>query len=240
MTTLLFYNRHPLSVLRSYSKVIPPTLEESCYPALLSLASELRASGSKVGIFLSEDLVESPEPTLRAMCDALGIAWDPAMLSWPSGPKPEDGCWAPWWYAGTHGSTGFGRSEGPGKDAAGWALPEELRPVMEECQALYGVLTARAARPPVTSAPERLSLMLGGGAETGAGTHEYRDDPRNRDVLFGIRDGVTGALGWLCGYTRIIAILVDQATEQFHDSALQKHPAQATLILSGGRLPRCQ
>ena len=191
-------------MLRSYSKVIPPTLEESCYPALLALASELRANGSKVGIFLSEDLVESPEPTLRAMCDALGIAWDPAMLSWPSGPKPEDGCWAPWWYAGTHGSTGFGKSEGAGKDAAGWALPEELRPVMEECQALYGVLTARAARPPVTSAPERLSLMLGGGggAEAGAGTHEYSDDPRNRDVLFGIRDGVTGALGRLCGYTR--------------------------------------
>lgn len=28
------------------------------------------------------------------------------MLSWPAGPKPYDGVWAPWWYAQTHRSTG--------------------------------------------------------------------------------------------------------------------------------------
>lgn len=28
------------------------------------------------------------------------------MLSWRAGPKPYDGVWAPWWYAGTHKSTG--------------------------------------------------------------------------------------------------------------------------------------
>lgn len=28
------------------------------------------------------------------------------MLSWPAGPKPYDGVWAPWWYAGSHKSTG--------------------------------------------------------------------------------------------------------------------------------------
>lgn len=55
---------------------------------------------------LSEDLVSQPEGTLRALCAALGIPWDPAMLSWPTGARPEDGCWAPWWYASTHNATG--------------------------------------------------------------------------------------------------------------------------------------
>ena len=29
------------------------------------------------------------------------------MLSWPAGPKPEDGVWAPHWYDGVHRSTGW-------------------------------------------------------------------------------------------------------------------------------------
>ena len=57
-------------------------------------------------VVLSEDLVSQPEGTLRALCAALGIPWDRAMLSWPTGARPEDGCWAPWWYASTHNATG--------------------------------------------------------------------------------------------------------------------------------------
>ena len=34
--------------------------------------------------------------------------YDDAMLSWPAGPKPEDGVWAEHWYASAHRSTGFG------------------------------------------------------------------------------------------------------------------------------------
>ena len=57
-------------------------------------------------VVLSEDLVHQPEGTLRALCATLDIPWDPAMLSWPTGARPEDGCWAPWWYASTHNATG--------------------------------------------------------------------------------------------------------------------------------------
>ena len=42
------------------------------------------------------------------LCEAVGVAFDPAMLSWPAGPKPEDGVWAPYWYRSVHRSTGFG------------------------------------------------------------------------------------------------------------------------------------
>ena len=43
-----------------------------------------------------------PEGTLRAVCDRLGIPFDAAMLSWPAGPRPEDGAWALHWYANVH------------------------------------------------------------------------------------------------------------------------------------------
>ena len=57
---------------------------------------------------LSDDLVRSPEPTLRALCAALGLPWQPQMLHWAPGPKPYDGVWAPWWYSSSHKSTGGG------------------------------------------------------------------------------------------------------------------------------------
>jgi hypothetical protein len=57
-------------------------------------------------VMLSEDIVERPGATLRALCAAVGLPWDAAMMSWPAGPKPFDGVWAPWWYKATHASTG--------------------------------------------------------------------------------------------------------------------------------------
>lgn len=55
---------------------------------------------------LSEDLISNPEGVLRAMCDHAGLDFDPAMLRWPSGPKPYDGVWASYWYRTVHQSTG--------------------------------------------------------------------------------------------------------------------------------------
>ena len=49
---------------------------------------------------------------LRALCEIVGITWDPAMLSWPSGGHTDDGAWAPHWYGAAHRSTGFDGPEG--------------------------------------------------------------------------------------------------------------------------------
>ena len=45
---------------------------------------------------------------LERLCAAIDIPWDPAMLSWEAGLRPEDGAWAPYWYHSVHSSTGFG------------------------------------------------------------------------------------------------------------------------------------
>jgi hypothetical protein len=54
------------------------------------------------------------------------------MLSWPAGPKPEDGVWAKHWYHNVHASTGFAPYE-PRKDP----FPANLKALLEECLPLY-------------------------------------------------------------------------------------------------------
>lgn len=52
-------------------------------------------------------VLENPERTLGALCAAIDLAWDPAMLSWAPGPRPEDGIWAAHWYGSVEASSGF-------------------------------------------------------------------------------------------------------------------------------------
>jgi len=61
----------------------------------------------------SDDILEDPAGVLAALCDALGIDWDPAMLAWKKGPLPEDGVWGEHWYDKVNASTGFGAAPGP-------------------------------------------------------------------------------------------------------------------------------
>ena len=53
------------------------------------------------------DFLRAPEAHLRWLCDWLGIPFTARMLSWPPGPRPSDGVWAPHWYAAVWSSTGF-------------------------------------------------------------------------------------------------------------------------------------
>lgn len=106
----VFLIRHPARVIASYArKMETVTLGAIGFPQQLSLfetATEIE--GRPPLVVDSDDILRQPEGLLRALCAALKIDWDPAMLSWPSGPKPEDGAWAPHWYDAVWRSTGFG------------------------------------------------------------------------------------------------------------------------------------
>jgi hypothetical protein len=61
-----------------------------------------------------------PAGNAEKLCAEIGLDFRPGMLSWPAGPKPFDGIWAPHWYDAVHRSTGFAgprvlcpRSTGP-------------------------------------------------------------------------------------------------------------------------------
>lgn len=57
------------------------------------------------------DVLAAPAATLEALCAALGLAFDPAMIAWPAGRRATDGVWAPAWYDQVERSTGFSRAK---------------------------------------------------------------------------------------------------------------------------------
>lgn len=99
--------RNPLDILPSYDKVVPPSFYELGLADLVCIYNELRELGKPPPVIDAAELQKDPEATLRGLCNDLEIPFQPAMLSWEAGPKPMDGCWAPWWYKSVHKSTGF-------------------------------------------------------------------------------------------------------------------------------------
>jgi Sulfotransferase domain len=130
--------RDPRRVLASYAKVREQ-------PALADLglqqqvALHRRFGGPVVD---SDDLLRDPEGVLRRLCDALGVPFDAAMLSWPAGPRPTDGVWAPHWYASVEASTGFG----PWPGDAVPDLPAPLAALADRCRPFYEELAEQALR----------------------------------------------------------------------------------------------
>ena len=53
----------------------------------------------------ADDVLRDPERMLRLLCDAIGVEFSDAMLSWPPGPRETDGIWAKYWYAEVERST---------------------------------------------------------------------------------------------------------------------------------------
>jgi hypothetical protein len=133
--------RHPGRVIASYSKVSAGmSLDETGLPWQVRLLDHLRAvHGTTPPVIDADQLRRAPEPTLRALCAALGLAWAPAMLSWPVGPHPQDGVWAKHWYANTWTSTGFTTDLTPESVPA---RPDV--PFYDEAVALYEQLRAHA------------------------------------------------------------------------------------------------
>ena len=85
----------------------------------------------------SADILNDPPAMLEALCNALGIAWDPAMLSWEAGIRQTDGIWASHWYDAVAASTGFGP---PDKKPV--ELDDQARRVADQCRPFYERLAA--------------------------------------------------------------------------------------------------
>lgn len=116
--------REPRGMLGSLQKQLPQaTLHDTGLEGCVDILEWLVERGERPIVVDSVRVQQDPAGVLTRVCDALGIPFDEAMLSWPPGPKPEDGAWAPYWYHSVHESTG-------------WQPPEErevtLRPNIEE------------------------------------------------------------------------------------------------------------
>ena len=76
-------------------------------PQQIELYDQLVTAGAPPLIIDAADLLRDPERYLRAWCERLGLDFTDRMLSWPPGPRPSDGVWAPHWYRAVLSSTGF-------------------------------------------------------------------------------------------------------------------------------------
>ena len=131
-----FLIRAPEAVLLSYvEKRAEVTLDDIGVPQQAELFDRVADRlGAAPAVVESRDVLADPAGTLSALCGRLGLAFDPAMLSWPAGRRDTDGVWAPSWYDAVERSTGFAppRPEGAFAD-----LPERLKPLAEAARPFY-------------------------------------------------------------------------------------------------------
>ena len=134
--------REPSLVIRSHAKNVPDLkVSDIGLDVQNSLLNRIIESGAVPIVVDSANLLMNPESILKELCQHLGIAFDTSMLSWESGPKPEDGVWARHWYKNTPESSSFSN-----KESSRDPMPEKFLPVLEEATVLYDNLKKYACK----------------------------------------------------------------------------------------------
>jgi hypothetical protein len=128
-----FLIRAPERVLASYAARRPEVAYADIgFDAQETLFDEIAGRlGRAPPVVDAEDVLADPGRALGALCAALDIPFDVAMLAWPAGPRATDGVWAPVWYGAVERSTGFARpgGEAPELDAPLAAIARRARPI---------------------------------------------------------------------------------------------------------------
>lgn len=141
--------RDPAEVISSLVHQLPePTMRDVGLERQVVLFRDLRERGQEPPVIDARQLLSNPEHVLRELCDRIGIAWDPAMLSWPAGRQPEDGPWARYWYDNVERSTGFAPYRPKPVD-----VPDSCRPLLDDCRGLYEELREAAILAPRQEVP---------------------------------------------------------------------------------------
>lgn len=139
-----FLIRDPAAAVVSLDRVTPdPALADTGLPQQVELFERMsERDGTAPPVVDTADLLRDPRGVLHALCGALGLAFDPAMLAWPPGPRATDGVWAEHWYASVEASTGFDPPRAHTPD-----VPDRLAPLVARARPLYDALSAHRLRP---------------------------------------------------------------------------------------------
>jgi hypothetical protein len=142
--THAFLIREPERMIASYLRMRESAAFEDF--ALERQAEFFEREADRLGhappVIDANDVLADPAGVLSKLCEALGIPWDAAMLSWAPGRRDTDGPWAPHWYKAVEKSTGFAPPE---KDPV--ELPEEARRLADRCRPYYERLAAHRLTP---------------------------------------------------------------------------------------------
>ena len=132
-----FLIREPARVLMSYvDKRADVTLEDLGFPQQQRLFEAVcKNDGKSPPVLDADDVLADPKGMLAALCAALNIPFDAAMLSWPAGSRDSDGLWAAHWYGAVQQSTAF---QAPGM--APREVPEHLMEILNDAESFYQTL----------------------------------------------------------------------------------------------------
>lgn len=129
----ILLTRDPIDMLTSLQVQLPDaSLDDTGLPEMIEILDTVLAAGEEPVVVESKLLLADPAGVLEQLCSRLGLDFEPAMLSWPSGPKPEDGVWAPYWYDSVRRSTGWQPWEPKHVE-----LHASVEPVVAEAVPLY-------------------------------------------------------------------------------------------------------
>ena len=137
--TNCFLIRDPARVIASYIKKNPqPALNDLGFVQQAEIFDFVRRQTDSVPpVIDADDVLRDPERMLRLLCNAIGVEFSDAMLSWPRGPRETDGVWAKYWYAEVERSTGFQ----PYRERK-IEIPESMRKIEQRCRQCYERLYA--------------------------------------------------------------------------------------------------
>jgi hypothetical protein len=133
--TNCFLIRDPAEVIVSYiKKNDAPSLEDIGFVQQAEIFDWVCArTGSVPSVIDAHDVLERPEKILRRLCEAVGVEFTEAMLTWPPGLRETDGIWAKHWYREVAKSTGFQK---PAMRKTP-AVPERLQKVCDRARECY-------------------------------------------------------------------------------------------------------
>lgn len=130
----ILLTREPHDMLTSLQVRLPDaTIDDTGFPELVAIVDWLLEAGEEPIVVDTKILLQHPGLVLGQLCERLGLPFDDAMLSWPAGPKPEDGVWAKHWYTdGVHQSTGWAKYAPKNAE-----LLPAVAPVLDEAMPMY-------------------------------------------------------------------------------------------------------
>jgi hypothetical protein len=132
--TNCFLIRDPAEVINSYIKKNPdPALKDLGFVQQAEISDWVRQeTGSVPPVVDAKDVLQNPERILRLLCEAVGVEFDCAMLSWPPGLRETDGIWSKYWYDEVARSTSF-QPYRPKNEP----VPDRLREIHNQCRECY-------------------------------------------------------------------------------------------------------
>jgi hypothetical protein len=132
--TNCFLIREPREVLTSLVKHVPDAkLADTGYAQQAELYDLVRGwTGKTPTVIDARDVLNNPRRVLGGLCEALGVEFTDAMLSWPPGLRATDGVWAKYWYKEVETTTSF-RPYKP-KDEP---VPHHMREILDICERHY-------------------------------------------------------------------------------------------------------